>query len=157
MVGFSASTIGYSFCGYTDAGNSSAVYATTYSTGGYSTKTSPPAAASSGTSTSNVGTAAYINIYTTGGVALAYTSLWKCTYSSDSYSVLTSMLTSGFPHSGNRGSVNDGSTSGFIMQNYNTAIAKINFSNDTSANLGTALNGGVSTPRMGSGITLGWL
>ena len=67
------------------------------------------------------------------------------------------MLTSGFPHSGNRGSVNDGSTSGFIMQNYNTAIAKINFSNDTSDNLGTALNAGSGNPKGGSGITLGWL
>lgn len=157
LLGFSASTIGYSFCGYTASGNSSTVYATTYSTGGYSTMTSPPAAASSGTTTSNVGTAGYINCYTTGGTTLAYTSLWKCTYSSDSYSVLTSMLTSGFPHSGNRGSVNDGSTSGFIMQNYNTAIAKINFSNDTSANLGTALNAGSGNPKGGSGITLGWL
>lgn len=154
LLGFSASTIGYSFCGYTNFGNSSAVYATAYSTGAYTTKTSPPAAASSGTTTSNVGTAAYINCYTTGGTTLAYTSLWKCTYSSDSYSVLTSMLTTGFPHSGNRGTLNDGSTSGFICGNNYTTVAKINFSSDTSSNLSTGLS---SAARQGSALTEGYL
>jgi len=151
LVGFTSSTLGFSFGGYTNTGEINNVYGTNLSSGTYSTMTNAPANTSGGTTTSNVGTAAYINCSAAGN-----TSLYKNTYSSDSYSTLTSMLTSAYPHKGATGSLNNGSTSGFITQNYNVAIAKINFSNDTSANLSATLSGGAGT-KGGAAITQGWL
>ena len=155
-IGFYSTTLGYIYGGYTDAGEISTVQATTLATGGMSTKTSGLEVSSGGTSVSNPSLAGYVY---SGKLGTPYDDLWKRTYSTDTTTLLTSVMPDGnYSHSGNRCGVNSGNVFGYIGANNSPKVRKLTFATETCATITDELNGTVAnpTPRGGAGWTLGW-
>ena len=150
-LGLSSTSNGYSLGGFTGL-ELNTVDKFALSTGSRSSATALSAITSGGTTTTNRATAGYIM---TDAVGSPYTDVWKRTYSTETNSTISAMLSTGIsPHPGGTGTgVNDGSTSGFLG-GYNTSnVFKITFSTDTAAQLATGMS--VAT-RSGFAAANGW-